>query len=754
MKKLINRPSYLLALLTAGLISLYGCGNSGQPAVNQPAGDRAAMEIGQEETSYVAMPLTLPEYTTFDGVWSDGADLYYAASQHDPAADAMTTSFYVLRMGAAEPEERFALPEDQLVTHMTMDGAGHTYYVGYQNMPVAEDGSRPAAAYSLHKVDAAGAPLLTVDLAEHIKGQEALVQDIAVDGEGYIVLTCPDQSILVFSPDGSLLFETRASGMILDLCSSGGRVFLGYDELGKTAIREIDMAAQKLGGKWETDIGGRLYMSGRPDGDLLLASDEGAYRYGTATGELVKKLDWQDHDFYGLNYGYVLPYGEDGVLAINRDWSYSPVKVEAVAFREAAEGEDTAQEKTVLTISMSPRPPERIYEAITAFNKANPEYRIEAVSSDYEEEYVSIKTEIIAGQGPDIVMMPAEHIDQLSYGGALVDLYPYLHAEYATGTINPEDLYENVIAAFEQDGHLYGLPVHYEIATIAIKSSLAGDRESWDLEEFIEFTEGFPDGRGVFNNESKSGVLRLLKKGYSGRLVNLDEPEAPLDRELLIQMMEFADRYEDDSSYQFDSNIAKKIYNDKLALLDAVVYKSDAYAAFSSLLGGEPVTLIGYPSGGRSGSLARSYNSFGISQNCQHKDVAWSFLSTLLMEEYQADMVDAVMYTKIPIRKDAVERAFDYDIYLDGYRNHSDYVYYIFNESGFSYQNWQWYFTEEDQQPLLDIINNIDTAWRPVDEIDAIIEEEAAYYFSGDKPLEEVVDVIEDRIKTYVYEKQ
>ncbi len=741
-------------MLAASLILLYGCGNSSQPAGNQPAGDRTAGEIGQEKTSYVSLPLTLPDYVTFDGAWSDGVDLYYSASLYDEAADALTSSFYVLRQGAAEPEERFALAENHLALHMTMDDTGHTYYVGYQNIPPAEDGSQPPVSYSLHKVDADGAPLFTVELAEYIKSPDVQVQYIAVDGEGRIVLTCPDQSILVLNPDGSLLFETKAGGMILDLCSSGGLVFLVYDELGQTVIQGIDMSAQKLAGKWEIDISGRLYMSGKPDGDLLLANDEGVFHYGTGTGALVKKFGWQSYDFHGLESGYLLPYGENGVLAVNRDWSFYPIKVDAVAFREAAEGEVLAQDKIVLTLSLTERPPNGIYDAITAFNEANPEYKIEVVPSDFEEEYTRIKTEITAGQGPDIVMMPAPYLEEISYGGAFVDLYPYLQAEYDAGTINPEDLYENVIAAFEQDGHLYGLPIQFWIETIAVKSSLTEERKNWNLEEFIEFTGNLPDGQGVFINESKSGVLKFLKRGYHGRLVNLSEPEAPLDRELLMQMLEFANQYEDDSSYHLDSNLAKRVYEDDLVLLQSLItdYGAFAYAAYTSLLG-EPATLIGYPSGGNSGNLARSKNSIGINQNCQHKDVAWSFISSLLSEEFQANMTEALIYINFPIRKDALAIEFKEVIDERGYQEEI-FGFYIDNEAGFSYDNWLWYLTEEDQQPILDMIDNIDTAWRPVFAIDAIIEEEAAYYFSGDKPLEEVVDVIEDRIKTYVYEKQ
>ncbi len=748
MNRMAFRLSYLLACLATSVIWLHGCGNTGQTS-GQPVGSRTARAIRQEESGYIAQPLTLPEYTSLDGAWSDGADLYYAASQYDQATETFTTSFHVLRQGAAVPEERFALAENQQVLHMAMDDGGHTYYVGYQYIPEA-DGRQTATAYFLYKLDAAGVPLLTLDLAEHVKGQDAAVRDLAVDGEGRIVLIGPDQRILVFSPDGSLLFETQAVGMILDICSSGGKVFLAYDELGQTVIRAVDMTAKKLAEKWATEIGGtNTYMAGTPDGDLLLATEEGAYRYGTGTGELVKKFDWQDHDFYGIQSGYLMPYGENGVLAVSRDWSYSPMKVEAVIFREAAEGEALAPEKTVLTINVPQVPPARFYDAVVTFNKANPDYKIETCFYE-SQEHDRLNAEILAGQGPDILMLPAERIDQLAYSGALVDLYPYFNEDK---TFEREDFYINVITAFEQAGHLYGIPINYKVRTLACKSSLVGEKESWNLAELAEFTERYPDGRGVFSVESKSSVFQLLKIGYTGQLINLEDPEAPLDRELLMQMLEFANQYENDDTYIMDSNLPKRIYEEQIVLLDTYIYKEDVYEAHAALLG-EPVTLIGYPVADGNGNLIYSENTFAISENCEHRDVAWSFISYLLSEEYQFEMADAVLETDLPVRRDAQERFCNLMLERTGYREISG-LYFIASEAGqFSYQNWLQYSTEEDMEQFYDLIEKLDTAWRPSLDIDQIIEEEAAYYFNGDKPLEEVVDVIEDRIKTYVYEKQ
>ncbi len=178
----------------------------------------------------------------------------------------------------------------------------------------------------------------------------------------------------------------------------------------------------------------------------------------------------------------------------------------------------------------------------------------------------------------------------------------------------------------------------------------------------------------------------------------------------------------------------------------------NVYEAHESLLG-EPVTLIGYPVEGGNGNLIFSEKTFAISENCEYKDVAWSFISYLLSEEFQFKMAYAVIDTDLPVRRDAQEMFCDLMMERTGNRATIG-VYYIASEAGqFSYRDWISYYTEEDVERYLNLVEKLDTAWRPSLVVDKIIEEEAAYYFNGDKPLEEVVDVIENRIKTYVYEK-
>ena len=140
---------------------------------------------------------------------------------------------------------------------------------------------------------------LTLDLADDNKGQEqAVIQDMAVDRQNRIVLFASNQNILVLNPDGSKLFESRADGRIYDICSINGRVFIGYDDSGEMAIKEIDVSGKRLSEKLVHNIpGNQFYMTAGRNGNLLIASEESVYQYNLETKEISKKFDWQTYDF-------------------------------------------------------------------------------------------------------------------------------------------------------------------------------------------------------------------------------------------------------------------------------------------------------------------------------------------------------------------------------------------------------------------------------------------------------------------------
>ena len=62
--------------------------------------------------------------------------------------------------------------------------------------------------------------------------------------------------------------------------------------------------------------------------------------------------------------------------------------------------------------------------------------------------------------------------------------------------------------------------------------------------------------------------------------------------------------------------------------------------------------------------------------------------------------------------------------------------------------------SEEEAAKMMDTINRIDGAYSYNEQLMAIIEEESAPYFAGQKTVDEVADIIQNRIQLYVNESR
>ncbi|WMC93052.1 ABC transporter substrate-binding protein [Kineothrix sp. MB12-C1] len=731
-RKFINY--YILYCILAVTIFLCGCENRIGTADNQKDDG-----IKAEETTYLAQPLSLPEYASLDGAYSDGNNLHYAAAKLDQTSQKYETAFYILKEGEKEPKMLFLLPENQRVFKMTMDKDENIYYLGYEEFS-SDDDNLTISDIILYKLDQRGTPLLVLDLTNYMGGvDQSMVQGIAVDGEKRIILFASNQNIYVFDSSGSLLFKVKADGRIYDICCSNGKIFAAYDGIDGIEIKVVDILNKKLSSKLAQTIpGNQFHMVSDSNENLLMATENSVYTYNLETEEIIKKFDWQTYDSTGITAGILLPFREKGVLAINRDYTSFPMKVEATFFKEAVEGESIIPEKTVLTLGTDYSLSNAMNQGIVAFNHSNSDYKIEI--KIYNENYAQLNTEIIAGNGPDILVLSFDKIDQLSAKNVLEDLNPYFSEDV---TLDRDDFLENILNSFETDGHIYGMPFSFNIDTLVGKTSILKDKSSWNLDELIAFTESFPKGTDIFVDTSKSGVFHLLKTAYTSQLVDMNNMEIPLNRELLIKMLTFANRYEDDERYTYNGLLDIRAMDGQLILLDTNVFSGITYRACSDSVFGEPVTFIGYPTVQGNGNLINCEWALAINSSSKYKDTAWTLISMLLSEEIQAKIERDLGSMGFPIRKDSLEEHFihvaewEYNDFLINYN--------FLRQSGKP-------AIEEEIEPIRNLIQSADTAFRSSPDIDKIIEEESIFYFNGTKPVEEVVNVIENRIRTYVNE--
>ncbi len=162
------------------------------------------------------------------------------------------------------------------------------------------------------------------------------------------------------------------------------------------------------------------------------------------------------------------------------------------------------------------------------------------------------------------------------------------------------------------------------------------------------------------------------------------------------------------------------------------------------IFGGE-VTFKGFPTPeGTSGATASWSSAYAITAGSEHKDVAWEFLETFFTESkkhsgwfpgLKKNIEDGLLQA-MKINHDGVEYG-DYIGEIDG--------------EPYTYRA----ATQEEVDRILALVDDMESLADQCDrEIENMIVEEAEAYFMGQKPVEDVMEIIQGRVQMYVSEKR
>ncbi len=66
-------------------------------------------------------------------------------------------------------------------------------------------------------------------------------------------------------------------------------------------------------------------------------------------------------------------------------------------------------------------------------------------------------------------------------------------------------------------------------------------KQTWNLDELMAFTDGHP-GKEIFDDASKSGVLRVCTEANWEQLVDWGTSSQPFNKELFIKILEYSNR--------------------------------------------------------------------------------------------------------------------------------------------------------------------------------------------------------------------
>jgi ABC-type glycerol-3-phosphate transport system substrate-binding protein len=350
----------------------------------------------------------------------------------------------------------------------------------------------------------------------------------------------------------------------------------------------------------------------------------------------------------------------------------------------------------------------------------------------------------------------------LAARGLLTDLYPLLDADKE---LKRSDFFPNVLAALECSGGLYQAVSGFTVNTLSGQKELVGSSQGWTYDDFFTALNQMPEGSSILEQYVvQSDVLTTLLSLNYDRFVDWEKGESDFESDEFKQLLSFVNCFP--QYYDWDStsdeeevlSTADRVHLRKQMLLQSFLYSPDALIWSDIDLRSDELTYVGWPVGEGVGSMLRMDSGYAISSTCRNPDAAWEFLRTLLTEEGQQStgslptnrgVYDAQVRN---LMTEDYERDANGEPILDAEGQPlRKYIVTWYDDDSVEHHIYS--MTQEQADRALSVIENCTRMANYDDAVFGIVSEEAGYYFSGTRSVDDVARLIQSRVASYMSEQ-
>jgi ABC-type glycerol-3-phosphate transport system substrate-binding protein len=599
-----------------------------------------------------------------------------------------------------------------------------------------------------------GTVISSVDVSSVFEDENTYIQYLETDKEGNIYLAY-DQGVWVLDKDGKELFTVAVDNWINNMFSTkDGTVMIVYYGQTGMEVYPIDLAKEGLGDAQKnittSPYSNYVFTKGVQD-DLLFSSGNFLYSYNIGDEAPKEILNWVDCD---INSNDLISFAmlEDGrVLAVTSYWTDDANTIE-LAFLTKKKGSEVPEKKIITYSTMFLNYDTR--KLVIDFNKKNQEYRVEVKeymyeTEDYEAALTQMKSDIVGGNMPDIIDISGT-MQQYASKGLLEDLYPYLDSD---PELKRDDYLPNILKAYELDGKLYSISPFFVINTVMAKTSTVGERTSITLDELMNMANELPDNVELYDAGTKSMALIYNIMMNIDQYVDWNTGECKFNGEDFIKTLEFANYFDLEYDYSKEREpIVQRLQSGEVLMVNTYISGMTDYQMYEAMFG-EPVSFIGYPTNKDSGSFISGPGaSLAMSSKSKNKDGVWQFIRTMITKEAQEQKNGF----GFPIMKSALEKRFEDAMTKEYYEDaNGNQVEQMKTSSGYEDFSADIYAaTQEQVDTVKGLIESVDSLFQYNEQIIAIVDEESAPFFEGQKTAKEVADIIQSRVQIYVNENR
>lgn len=583
------------------------------------------------------------------------------------------------------------------------------------------------------------------------------------DGKALAIMRGSKCEAVVYDPDGKEISRGELDQDLFDRINTvltrddGTLMVVYYDEdWNKCYLSRYDVKEGMTGAETELTFTGNFSIRGCIGDSLLLTNNLGVYTWKIGDAEPKMFMNFINSDLPTYSIYYLQMIDDKHFVAIYNDIENWEQKCGYFTYVNPADIPD----KDVLVLG-GEYVSSDIKAKVIEFNKTSNQYRITVkdynvynTNEDWTAGRTRLNSDITSGQMPDIMLLN----DMSSYGnyvskGVLADIGALLEADEELGKL---EYLQNVWDAYSVKGKLYAVVPGFYVRTMVAKKSLVGEPQSWTMDDVEAVLATMPEGATAFGDMMRDTYIYYMMS-YAGQdFIDVETGKCNFDSQSFIDMLKYAKtlptEYPQDYWEDYDYSYHENQYRENRALLYDL-YIGNIRDCKYQIKGyiGEEVSYVGFPTSLSNGSTLTSGNyTFMISAKSKHMDGAWQFVRQFLTEEYQND----TQYD-MPVLKSA---------FLEKAKEATERSYWIDEEGNKEYYDDTWYingeeivlepFTQKEVDAICEFIYTVNRTAYYNDDIRNIITEEAEAFFSGQKSVQEVVDIIQSRAQVFVNENR
>ena len=403
---------------------------------------------------------------------------------------------------------------------------------------------------------------------------------------------------------------------------------------------------------------------------------------------------------------------------------------------------------------------ETVNDAILKFNETNGNCFIEVTNKyttntgtefmtvDSSDEYNNVKLnqnaeminrlamDIMNGEGPDILMNTG-NLDQLNADSYLVDLAPYFN------DLDKEKYFTNILEASKKAGKLYQMPICFDLDGIITDKKYAGaSGVGFTTEEYGKFVRTVLNGQEAITS-GQAYYFADLFSYMSDRFIT--NGKADFSGTDFKDLADYVKKNVPEKAPSYSSEDYPET-NNKGSYIHC--YAMSGYFYGLAEYKGDDLTILGLPSADGRGPAFRAYTSAGVSSQAPDKDACIEFIKLILSDEIQENLA---MQENYVLNREAFRKGGKAAVeFYNGPAGDISFGY--DQQTGEKLAN-RIKFSEKDIEKLESIILSCSCTWSQDQSVTLILVEEMPAYFTGQKSLEDVVKIAQDRVQKVLDER-